>query len=247
MNENSDYNAPGKSTRQMAKLRRQVRIMLVLVGVLAAVILLSINLSARNVLISILVLAGLFFLDRIIQRLLDFVKKREGDAIRGAEAEENVGALLDGLKDCVAVHDVVAGNGNIDHLLFRNDGAIFLIETKSHRGKITVQGDELRRDGRLLEKDFIRQVRGNINWLQEFFQAWLSSQPWINAVIVFTNATVPPHCVVRRVVVIHAGYLERWMATIRGNPQTAKELLPQIEKLKAELLKGPVKRPGLEK
>jgi hypothetical protein len=31
-------------------------------------------------------------------------------------------------------------------------------------------------------------------------------------------------------------YLEGWMATVRGNPQAAKELWSLTEKLKAELL-----------
>lgn len=56
---------------------------------------------------------------------------------RGAEGEEVVGKVLEGLREegwCV-IHDVSFGRGNIDHIVV-GPGGIFTIETKSHGGKV---------------------------------------------------------------------------------------------------------------
>ena len=56
---------------------------------------------------------------------------------RGAQGEEYVDAILDGMRDdgWFAIHDVSVGHGNIDHIVIGPAG-IFTIETKSHHGRI---------------------------------------------------------------------------------------------------------------
>jgi hypothetical protein len=58
---------------------------------------------------------------------------------RGAAAEEEVGAILDGLRErgWRALHDVDSGRGNIDHVLIGPAG-VLTVETKSHRGRLKV-------------------------------------------------------------------------------------------------------------
>jgi len=56
---------------------------------------------------------------------------------QGAEGEEVVGQILEGLREegwCV-IHDVSFGRGNIDHIVV-GPGGIFTIETKSRGGKV---------------------------------------------------------------------------------------------------------------
>jgi hypothetical protein len=202
----------------MAKRRRKARIWLVLLGIATIVTLFSVNLSAHNVIISLLVLAAMGFIDRVINRDLDWFIKREGDATRGAEAEEHVGAILDALQGCVVLHDVPAQYGNIDHLVFRQDGSIFLIETKSHPGRI----DERRAN------EFVAQTHRNLFWLRDFLKERFGVEAWVNAAIVFPNAYVTVRRPLRGVDVINAKYLERWLARQRGNPQLAP-LLPRIQ------------------
>jgi hypothetical protein len=59
--------------------------------------------------------------------------------MQGARGEESVGAVLDGLtgEGWLAIHDVSLGRGNVDHIAV-GPGGIFTIETKSHRGRISV-------------------------------------------------------------------------------------------------------------
>jgi hypothetical protein len=58
---------------------------------------------------------------------------------QGAEGEEVVGKILEGLVEegwCV-IHDVSFGRGNIDHIVV-GPGGIFTIETKSRRGRLSL-------------------------------------------------------------------------------------------------------------
>ena len=65
--------------------------------------------------------------------------------LQGAEGEENVGAVLDGLvgEGWLAIHDVSLGRGNVDHVVV-GPGGIFTIETKANRGRIRVDRIESR-------------------------------------------------------------------------------------------------------
>lgn len=63
---------------------------------------------------------------------------------RGASGEEEIGRLLEGLEGgWLALHDVDTGHGNIDHVVI-GPGGLFTIETKSHRGRISVDRVEPR-------------------------------------------------------------------------------------------------------
>lgn len=56
---------------------------------------------------------------------------------QGAEGEEAVGEILEGLRErgWYVIHDVSFGRGNIDHIVV-GPGGIFTIETKSRAGKV---------------------------------------------------------------------------------------------------------------
>ncbi|MCX7608372.1 MAG: NERD domain-containing protein [Anaerolineales bacterium] len=87
-------------------------------------------------LLVLLVLARLVgeLTDREIARKL----KLEKHAIRGAEAEERIGEILDTLPSDTyyVLNDVESPYGNIDHIVIRKYCGIFLFETKAHRGKV---------------------------------------------------------------------------------------------------------------
>ncbi len=58
---------------------------------------------------------------------------------QGAEGEEAVGKVLEGLaeENWSVIHDVSFGRGNIDHIVV-GPGGIFTIETKSTRGRLSL-------------------------------------------------------------------------------------------------------------
>lgn len=230
-------NPPGKSTREMANRRYLFRLVIVLV-VLCLLIPIWFNGFKKQTLIDFISwLLAMYGLVMLVDRRLDKLIFREQQAVRGAEAEETVGAILNRLpEDYEVLHDVPKEFGNIDHLVFRKDGAIFVIETKSHRGCVTVLNGELRRDGQSFEKNFVSQTLDSTSWVKAFVARRFGFEPsWIQAAIVFTNAHVPSHCKLLNVAVIRPSYLERWMEKQPGNPQVAQKLWPQIEKAKLEL------------
>lgn len=221
----------------MASERRTIRRKL---GVLALTVLAEVALLFIWLPVAVafpLALAGLWAVDHYFIGWMDLAFRREGHAARGAEAEETVGSLLNRLpEDCVVLHDVVADFGNIDHVVFRKDGAVFVIETKAHGGRVTEERGGLLLNGRPFEKDILKQTHGNIYWLRDFLKARFGVEAWITAAIVFPNAYVAVRHTLRGVDVMNGSYLQRWMTKARGNPRIAQKLWPQVAVIKAKLL-----------
>jgi hypothetical protein len=96
--------------------------------------------------------------------------------LQGARGEESVGEVLEGMAEqgWVAIHDISPGRGNVDHVLV-GPGGIFAVETKSHRGRISV--DKL--DTRWLkqayaERKLLERITGlRVGALLVFSEAWL--------------------------------------------------------------------------
>jgi hypothetical protein len=238
-------NLAGKSARDLGERRREHR---KIIGFSAIGLALAIGASFLTYLcgyhpsvfqtseLLLLVILFVIAFDRIVVPKMDELFRREVKAHQGARAEEKVGAMLDGLAKNYAVrHDVNTGWGNIDHLVFRRDGAVFLIETKSHSGRITKLDGQLRRNGQFLEKDFIKQTLDNVSWLKKFLKGRAGFEPWIHAAVVFTDAHVEKHLTLNHVDVFNASFLTRWLERARGDPRAAVILWPQVGNLKNEL------------
>jgi hypothetical protein len=121
----------------------------------------------------VILLVGMFVTLRFV---LPLVERWD----RGAEGEEEVGAVLDALVREQAgsgwrvVHDASFGRGNIDHILIAPAG-VFAVETKSHPGPVRVgrmHGSMLRQaqaEGRALEAI----VESPVEPLIVFSKAWV--------------------------------------------------------------------------
>jgi hypothetical protein len=202
----------GRSTRDMAKKRRQSALWIVVIGI-AFVIILWILLQNSKALeiggIGILVLLVLMrVVPDIIDKQVGKKLKEEKRAIRGAQGEEKIGGLLEGLpEDFLVLHDIESPYGNIDHIVIGKNAGIFLLETKAHGGRVEVNGGTLLVNGKFPEKDFIAQALRNSYWLRDEISPFLGVKPWITPVLVFTNAFVPPTQPVKGVRIINKKYL----------------------------------------
>jgi hypothetical protein len=117
-------------------------------------------------------------------------ERRVDQAVRGAEGEELVGAELNKLDDRFhAIHDVVLGRGNIDHVVIGPAG-IFTIETKSHWGKVAFRGGQLLLNGRPSEKNVLGQSYAEANALQEHLRTITGKDFPVTPLLVFTRAFV---------------------------------------------------------
>jgi hypothetical protein len=240
-------NLAGKSTRQLEEgwhTRRKI-IGFAAIGLIFIVSVLSVlyflgNRTSMFQTGGLLLLCVSFLIMKVAERVagpeMDKLFGREQRVPRGALTGEKIGTLLEGLVGNYAVqHDVNTGHGNIDHLVFRGDGAIFLIATKPLSGWITRHGDELRRNGQALEEDFIRQTLEHVSWLKKILKARTGFEPWIHAAVVFTNAHVEKHLNLKKVDVFNARDLTRWLERARGNPRASVFLWPQVGSLRNEL------------
>jgi hypothetical protein len=202
----------GKSTREMAKKRRQTALWIGVIGVAFLIVLWILLQNSKPLEIGGIGLLILLVLLRVVPGIIDKQVgkklKEEKRAIRGAQGEEKIGELLEGLpEDFLVFHDIKSPYGNIDHIVIGKNAGIFLLETKAHGGRVEVNGGTLLVNGKVPEKDFIAQALRNSYWLRDEISPIVGVKPWITPVLVFTNAFVPPTQPVKGVSIINRKYL----------------------------------------
>jgi len=222
-------NRPGHSARQIAKRRHLQR---ALIG-LSATMLLFVALTfipfdyegfkSWGILLGILIAA--LIADRFVNSKIDHITKWERKALRGAAAEETIGALLEQVQEPRALfHDVDTGYGDIDHILLSPDLGVILIETKSHHGTVEVIDGILLINGRPPEKDFIRQTLRNTLKLRARIEKITGIEVWIQPIIVFTNAFVREWSPVQGIRLRNQKYLLKAIEETSFTPAIASRL-----------------------
>jgi len=168
--------------------------------------------------------------------IMETLHKREKDALRGADAEENVGVLLESFCGTrhLLMHDIKSDYGNIDHVILTQAGNIFLIETKGHGGEATLEGQILLVNGKPAEKDFIKQTLNNTYWLRAELKRITGEDVWVNSIIVFANAFVPKPYRSKGIGIINKRFL---IETLNNLDRKAKapKVSSRMEEIKASL------------
>ena len=128
-------------------------------------------------------------------------------------AEREVGELLTNLllDGCLVLNDVPFPYGNLDHVVIREDQTVFLIETKSYRGKVSWNGRQLLVNSRPFARNPIGQLNRSIRWMRKMAQRLCGVNPWIVAILVFPNGSVRIRQPVKRVNVIEASRLLKFI------------------------------------
>lgn len=204
----------GGSTFEMAEKRRKTMIMIAVVGVgIFAILLVVIN-NSKTLGIGgvgfLVLLFGVKVFPDILDGILGKKQKEVKRAIRGAKAEVQIDTLLSALtEDYYVINDLESPFGNIDHVVFSKNGAFFLIETKSHHGKVSFQDCSIYINGHSPEKDFISQTLKNTYWCREKINEITGTKVWILPVIVFTNAFVPYSDPIKGVHILNQKFLIR--------------------------------------
>lgn len=237
---NKSTKKAGYSTRKMADKRRKSSLTFLIVALLIAIIFFVVSLD-KNLLIKIgpygilIMLILLKVAPDILIGKSKKVDKLERRAVRGAIAEEKIGDLLEDLgEDFIEIHDVMSQFGNIDHVVLGKDCGLILIETKAHGGTVDFQDNTLLVNGKLPEKDFIKQTNNNTYWIRDQVASVVGFKPWISSVIVFTNAFVKASRPIKGVSVVNKKYLRRFIENkCKPSPQNSKlwEKRVEIEEL----------------
>lgn len=231
-----EHGKAGKSTRELENKRYLSRVIIVLSGLaimaLFYLFVSSFILPKSKGLSGIISLVIVAVAIRIVMDTIDkedrSIRKLEKRASRGAKAEEKIGDLLNQLPDDYAVfHDIESPYGNIDHVVINKRKALFLLETKSHRGEVTYNGTALLIDGRPAEKDFISQSLKNTYWLRDKVKEQIGLTLFVKPIIVFTNAFVKVPQAIKGISIINKKYLIKTLtATPMKVSSTSTE--PQI-------------------
>jgi hypothetical protein len=180
----------------------------------------------------LVVAAGFIYWVKAMGDKAEAYSKRAVDARRGAVAEEDVGNLLGELPaGYFVVHDFVSKRGNIDHIVISTKG-ILTVETKSHRGVVSSEGEMLKRDGQPFEKDFIRQAWAEAYFIRDLLASHGISAPIPQPVLLFANAEVQVRTQVRGVVVIRRRSLPLYLKPLQ-NRLSANEAEKIFEILKS--------------
>jgi hypothetical protein len=203
----------GQSVRELANKRHIISI--VLFGLAILIPLLWIN-NINN--IAKLGLPGVIFLIiigklgmEILGKKALYAKKRARDADRGAEAEEKVAERLNALPDgYFGFHDISFDGFNVDHIVV-GPGGIFVVETKSHRGKLTARGDALLLNNKPPMKDFLNQAWSQTFEVRDLLKEHLSKELPVKPVLCFSRAFVQVRRPVKGIAVTNIKYLNDYL------------------------------------
>jgi len=225
---NKSYGKAGQGARDMAFKREMV-----VAGILGVMLLLIWLWSANMMSISKLGLPAIIVLTvgfRMVFGELEkkgrHFKKRAKDAERGARAEVKVEEKLTGLPDdYISFHDLAFPGFNIDHLAI-GAGGVFVIETKSHGGTITSNGNQLLLNTRPPEKDFINQAWSQTYHIKNLLKERLGMEIPVKPILCFTNAFVQVRGTVKGVSVVNGGYLNTHIT--RQKPVLEKCQIAQV-------------------
>ncbi|HPH94628.1 MAG TPA: NERD domain-containing protein [Anaerolineaceae bacterium] len=250
------FHSSGKSTHQMADNRRisLLKTGLIVIALMIGLIFLLANPQTITAIFGPAGLLAALFLFKALPAWFDGFSSRKAKTIRraerGAKAEEAVGSLLEKLDHSfIVIHDVETPYGNIDHVVISQRGGVFLLETKSHHGRVTTTDSEILINGKMPEKNFVAQVLQNSYWLREKIGSLIHIQPWITPVVVFTNAFVPFAQPVKNVRTVNSKYLLSLLQEQGGDIEHNRTIWTYHEQI-ARLLCGidevPVSTPAFQ-
>ncbi len=227
------YNKPGVGVRKMETLR-WLAALFCLIIMFVGIYFFNRSVKAIATLglpVALVVFVGIIYWVKAMGAKADAYADRALDARRGADAEEDIGNLLGELPaGFYVVHDFVAKKENIDHIIISSKG-ILTIETKSHRGVVTCEGEMLKRDEKPFEKDFIKQAWRQAYFVRDLLTRLNISAPKPQPVILFANADVQVRKQVRGVEIISRQYFPVYLQRLQTR-MGAKEAEKIFEILK---------------
>jgi len=227
------YDKPGAVVRKMEAARWLVALFFLIIMFVGIYFY---NKSAKTIAtlglpVILVVAVGFIYWVKAMGDKAEAYADRALDARRGAVAEQDVGNLLGELPaGFFVVHDFVSKRGNIDHIVISPKG-ILTVETKSHRGVVSGEGEMLKRDGHPFEKDFIKQAWAEAFSIRDLLASQGISAPKPQPVILFANADVQVRKPLRGVEIISRRYLPAYLERLQ-NRMPANEAKKIFEILK---------------
>jgi hypothetical protein len=112
--------------------------------------------------------------------------------------------------------------GDIDHVVVRQDGVLFAIETKAHRGRVGWNGWNLLLDGAPLRENWIGQAMASVRWLRKLARLFWGRGGSVRGVVVVPNGTVEFRGPAKGILVVGTARLPEVLSTwTRGHSLTS--------------------------
>jgi hypothetical protein len=182
-------------------------------------------------------LLALLAIGELTVRILDWVRRHPPPPKPDAVGREPVGPLLERLSaGDVVMHQLRVAAGLIEHLVFRADGVVFLVETHPASGWVGKQGHAFRLNGRPLPIHLFKRVRRKLKWLGNFLAKELRCTPRLQAGLVFPNAQVAAGYHADGLALLGLEHLQPWLDAAEPDDQFSKKLWPRMSDVKRELL-----------
>lgn len=225
----NQFGRAGKSARERGRRNRSIALWIAIGAVLVMTVLGYLLLKSSVIGLGgggiLIIMVLIKIIPDLIVKPIDKHLKIEKQFNQGAKGEEDIGLLLAQLgTDYVIMHDWQNIRGNIDHIVHDCNGNIFMIETKSHYGKVAAQGETLLRDGHPFEKDIINQAVSNSLWMKTMIEQKLKAKAWVTPVLVFTNAFVVPGHPIRGVYYMNKKVLLEFIQKHKASSPAGKKL-----------------------
>lgn len=152
---------------------------------------------------------------------------------RGIEGEEIVESEASWLPEKFEILEnlTINGHGDVDMVIVGPTG-IWMIEVKSHSGRIDFNGEELTRNGEVLEKNFLKQAWAEAYAVRDTLKENLKREFTVQPVVVFSSSDAQMNFGMKPVKGVYVIGL-RWLRKlIQGN---------EIQRLSNEMVKDIVK------
>jgi len=161
----------------------------------------------------LLLFAGLFVVSLLMTIVFWWKGLRRVESFfKGARGEEHVAALLATLPQAYHVfHDFAAGCYHVDHVVVGPTG-IFSVETKSWRGSVTVEEDEILQNGRLPDRAPLVQATREASAVQAALKGAGCAVGDVKPVVCFASDTfADARRMIGTVMVLNAADVVAWI------------------------------------
>jgi hypothetical protein len=101
---------------------------------------------------------------------------------------------------------------------------------------VETDGETILVNGKIPEKDFIALALQNSYWLRDKISEFTGSKPWINPIVVFTNAFVTPTRPIKGVNIINKKYLLSMLRKTNRSNAVLTQVLENKENIENKLL-----------
>ncbi len=161
-------------------------------GILLFLLQIALHFSGKYTWLSIILMALFLVVINFLDAYFGILSRRNYFTWgRGAGAEWVIGNELEKLPSAYKhLPDFQTVHGNIDSICIGPTG-IFVIEVKSHRGRVTSSGNTILLNHRpIQEKDVLAQTKSEVHFLQKLLQKKTNQFYPVTGLLIFSNAFV---------------------------------------------------------